>query len=137
MATPYGDVARAFETTAAADRSAEALLRATRAAFDCWFDAPWRLDVYDRMTLRHLARISEDAMGLVPPRYALTHSFLADIAWLISRNFLTESGATSLTGRACAGRISGRNDAHLERFLDRVTGSATPFGCALVAGLVY
>ena len=91
MATPYGDVARAFETTAAADRSAEALLRA---AFDCWFDAPWRLDVYDRMTLRHLARISEDAMGLVPPRYALTHSFLADIAWLISRSFLTETGAT-------------------------------------------
>ena len=137
VATPHGDVARAFETAAAADRSAEGLLRATRAAFDCWFDAPWRLDVYDRMTLRHLARISEDAMGLVPLRYALTHSFLADIAWLNGRNFPTETGALPLTGRAYAGRISGRNDAHLERFLDRITGSATPFGTALAAGLVY
>ncbi len=137
VATPYGDVARAFETAAAADRSAEGLLRATRAAFDCWFDAPWRLDVYDRMTLRHLARISEDAMGLVPPRYALIHSFLADIAWLNGRNFLIETGAPPLTGHAYAGSISGRNDARLERFLDRVTGSTTPFGTALVAGLVY
>ncbi len=137
VATPYGDVARAFETAAAADRSAEGLLRATRAAFDCWFEASWRLDVYDRMTLRHLARIAEDAMGLVPPRYALTHSFLADIAWLNGRNFLTETGAPPLTGRAYAGRISGRNDDRLERFLDQVTGSATPFGTALVAGLVY
>ncbi len=136
-ATPYGDVARAFETAVAADRSAEGLLRATRAAFDCWFDAPWRLDVYDRMTLGHLARISEDAMGLVPPRYALTHLFLADIAWLGGRNFLTETGAPALTGRAYAGRISGRNDARLERFRDRVTGYATAFGTALVAGLVY
>jgi len=137
VATPYGDVARALETTAAADRSAEALLRATRAAFDCWFDAPWRRDAYDRMTLRHLARISEDAMGLVPPRYALTHSFLAGIAGLNGRNFLTETGAPPLTGHAYAGRISGRNDARLARYLDRATGSAPPVGSALVAGLVY
>ncbi len=47
VATPYGDVARAFETAAAADRSAEGLLRATRAAFDCWFDAPWRPQATD------------------------------------------------------------------------------------------
>ena len=46
-------------------------------------------------------------------------------------------GPTPLSGRAYAGRISGRNDARLARFLDRVTGSATPFGTALVAGLVY
>lgn len=112
-------------------------MRATRAAFDRWFEAPWRLDVYDRMTLSHLARISEDAIGLVPPRYALTPSFLADIAWLNGRNFLTGTGAPPLTGRAYAGRISGRNDARLGRFLDRVTGSATPFGTARVACLVY
>ncbi len=76
-------------------------------------------------------------MGLVPPRYALTHSFLADTAWLNGRNFLTGTGAPALTGRAHAGRISGRNQARLERFLDRVTGSATPFGTALVAGFIY
>ena len=89
------------------------------------------------MTLRHLARNSEDAMGLVPPRYALIHSFLADIAWLNGRNLPTETGALPLTGRAYAGRISGRTDARLERFLERITGSATPFGTALAAGLVY
>ncbi len=76
-------------------------------------------------------------MGLVPPRCALTHWFLADIAWLNGRSFLIETGALPLTGRAYAGRMSGRNDARLERFLDRVTGSATPFGTALAAGRVY
>ncbi len=138
VATPYGVASRAPSRPRPRPIEARrACLRATRAAVDCWFDAPWRLDVYDRTTLHHLARISEDPMGPVPLRSALTLSFLAGIAWLNGRNFLTRTGAPPLTGRAYAGSISGRNQARLERFLDRVTGSATPFGTALVAGLVY
>ncbi len=119
------------------DRREATLLHAMRAAFDRWFDLPWRLNVYDRMTLRHLARISEDAMGLVPPRYALSHSFLTGIAWLNGRNFLSETGSRPLTESGYAGRISDRNDARLKRLLSRAVVSERPFGASLVAGLVY
>jgi hypothetical protein len=120
-------MARAFASAAAAaaasaadtDREASrgaGLLGPTRAAFDRWFEAPWRRDAYDRMTLAHLARISKDSLGLVPPRYALSHDFLAAIAWIGGRNFLAEPGARPLTGPAYGGGMSEANARSLARF---------------------
>jgi len=112
LAAAYGDMAREFRAAiTAAD-----LTGATRAAFDRWFEAPWRRDAYDQMTLAHLARISQDRLGLVLPRYALSHDFLADIAWIEGRNFLTETGARPLVDPAYGGRLSDSNARSLARF---------------------
>ena len=46
-------------------------------------------------------------------------------------------GGVALVGPDARRPLAGRNHARLERLLDRVTGSATPFGTALVAVLVY
>ena len=135
MASAYGDVARAFAAEARTGGGEEGLLRASRAAFDRWFEAPWRRDVYDRMTLRHLARISKDSLGLVPPRYVMTHSFLTGIAWIDGRNFLSETGTRPLTGRVYAGRVSSVLARRLESFLNRATVSVTPFGVSPISGL--
>lgn len=135
VSTSYGDVARAFEEAMTADRSGGGALRATRAAFDRWFAAPWRLNVYDRMTVDHLERISGDELGLVPPRRFLTHGFLEGIAWLDGRNFLAATAGRRLTDPYYAGNLSIRNAARLERVLDLATFTALPFDPAPMAGV--
>ena len=116
-AGPYADVARAFETTARRDGSAAGLLSATRAAFDRWFAAAWRLDAYDRMTVDHLRRISGDRMGLVPPRRRVRDYFLRGIATVNGHNFLSETAGPPLSDSLYAGRVSSENAAQLRRVL--------------------
>jgi hypothetical protein len=115
LETVYADMARAFET--AVEAGGRANLRGPcRAAFDRWFESPWRRDAYDRMTLAQLARIAGDRLGLVAPRYALSDRFLAAIAWIGDRNFLTETGTRGLTGPAYGGRLSEGNARLLAQF---------------------
>lgn len=135
MASSYADVARAFEAEAEVDDSEDGLLVASRAAFDRWFEAPWRRDVYDRMTLRHLARISADSLGLVPRRYIMTHSFLTEIAWIDGRNFLSETGSHPLTDSIYAGQMSSELARRLEPFLSRTTLSVPSSGVSPVSAL--
>ncbi len=141
MATAYADMARTFAAVAtAADAGGAAggaadLLGPTRAAFDRWFEAPWRRNAYDQMTLAHLARISEDPLGLVPARYALSHDFLAAIAWIAGRNFLTETGARSLTDPAYGRRMSEGNARSLARFNARIGLSAGPMRAVPIAAV--
>ena len=87
------------------------------------------------MTLAHLARISQDRLGLVPPRYALSHHFLAEIAGIAGRNFLTETGARPLTGPAYAGRLSEGNAQSLARYNARLNLSALQFWDLSVAAM--
>ena len=117
------------------DGSEDGLLLASRAAFDRWFEAPWRRDVYDRMTLRHLARIATDSLGLVPRRYVMTHSFLTEIAWIDGRNFLSETGSRPLTDRIYAGQMSSDLARRLEPFLNRTTLSVPTSGTSPVSGV--
>ncbi len=87
------------------------------------------------MTLAHLARISKDALGLVPPRYALSHDFLAAIAWIEGRNFLAETGAQPLTGPTYGGRMSEGNARLLARFNADIGVSAGPSRAVPVAAM--
>jgi hypothetical protein len=135
LASAYADMARGFATAAEDTGGAAGLLGPTRAAFDRWFEAPWRRNAYDQMTLAHLARISQDPLGLVPPRYALSHDFLAAIAWIEGRNFLTETGTRPLTGPAYGGRMSDNTARLLARFNAQIGVSAGPLRAVPVAAL--
>ncbi len=157
LASAYADMARTFATAAAtvaadggsgagdgagagdggraAAGGAAGLLGPTRAAFDRWFEASWRRNAYDQMTLAHLARISKDSIGLVPPRYALSHDFLAAIAWIGGRNFLVETGVQPLTGPAYGGRMSEGNAWLLARFNADIGVSAGPLRVVPVAAM--
>lgn len=117
MVTPYADVAHAFAHTAEAATGDDGLLPATRAAFDQWFAAPWRRDVYDRMTFEHLRRISADDTGLVAPRRTVTAEYLIGIGELNGRNFL--AGAGPLTDRRYTGKVSARNARRIQQLLQR------------------
>jgi hypothetical protein len=126
-ATPYGDIAHAFARVIGRDHSAAALQRATRAAFDRWFAEDWRLDVYDRMTLNHLERISHDKVGLVPARLSLRDGFLRGIAKLEGSNFLTQPGLGPLTLHYFAGRLSDANETRLTAITRRARGTVSLF----------
>jgi hypothetical protein len=132
LTTAYADMARAFARAADAGGRAN-LRRPTRAAFDLWFEAPWRRNAYDRMTLAHLARISQDRLGLVPPREALSHDFLAAINRAEGRDFLAETGTRPLTGPAYGGGMSDDNARILARYNARIGVSAGPFRSVPVA----
>lgn len=118
LATPYADVAQAFARSAEGQPEGgvgEGLALATRAAFDQWFEKPWRRNVYDRMTVAHLQRIAADAMGLVPARRALTDRFLARMGWLGGENFLATPLSLSLTDAHYAGHLSAKNAREIKR----------------------
>ena len=105
----YGDIARAYTGELDPRASDEGQHRAMRAAFDQWFDARARRDLYDRMTVDHLERFSGDAVGLVPPRRRLSHEFLLGIATLGGRNYLASAPGRRLTDTFYAGRLSSDN----------------------------
>ncbi len=132
--SPYSDVARAFQYAAESDGSSQGLQAATRAAFDRWFAAGWRRNVYDRMTLDHLRRISSDGLGLVPPRQKLHERFLIGIAALGGGNFLVETHGPALNDPYYTGRISNRNKAGLRRVLHDAELAAVPIGEAPTSG---
>lgn len=115
LATPYADVARAFARAVDGHPGAPAMASATRAAFDQWFAAPWRRDVYDRMTVAHLQRIAADAMGLVPAQRQISDRFLVPIGRLGRENFLTNATSRPLTDAYYAGHLSAQNARHIER----------------------
>ena len=138
LASAYADMARRFAAAANAGGAAGGaadLLGPTRAAFDRWFEAPWRRNTYDRMTLAHLARISQDRLGLVPPRYALRHDFLTAIAWIAGRNFLIETGTRPLIDPAYGGRMSDGNARSLARFNAQIGLFAGPFRAVPIAAM--
>lgn len=130
MATPYADVAHAFAHLAEVASDGDGLEPATRAAFDQWFAAPWRRDVYDRMTFEHLRRIAGDEMGLVAPRWTVTPEFLTGIGELNGRNFLASAGVGPLTDRRYAGKVSARNAQRILQLLHRAgtAGQSAPSG---------
>lgn len=126
MMTAYGDVARAFEQAARRDSTGAGMRGAMRAAFDRWFEAPWRRNVYDRMTVDHLDRISGDEIGLVAPRRHLSHARLAGIGWFGGRNFLSDTEGRRLTDRFYMGRVSARIARRLERIREAIMLAARP-----------
>ena len=110
----YGDIARAYGASLGPESADEAEhgamrqggLAAMRAAFDQWFTASARIDLYDRMTIDHLERISGDDLGLVEPRRSLSHGFLLGIGYMGGWNYLAASTGRMLTDPFYAGRIS-------------------------------
>jgi len=132
----YRDVAEAFaESLAGQDGgAAEALTGATRAAFDQWFRAAWRLRVYDRMTLAHLVRVAREDWGPVPVRRVLDDAFLRRIGQIGGTQFLAGADRKPLTDPFYAGRLLPRDAAAIARFLEAThRGAGTP-DAGLVSG---
>ncbi len=135
IGTVYGDIADAFAASmrrprpladAGPRRPSGALLaelRATRVAFDQWFVKRQRLDVYDKMTLRHLSRIAGDRLGLIVASRQLTHAFLRRIADVGGESYLSRLPALDphrdLTGPRYRAALSADNLRRLEAILDR------------------
>ena len=124
----YGDIARAFAAARLAIPTPLGELIATRAAFDRWFAVPGRLDLYDRMTVEHLRRISGDHTGLVSPRKTLSHAFLSGIAQLAGGDLLFSTMGRPLTDDYYRGQISVRNAALLECILESAEAWASALG---------
>lgn len=123
----YGDISRAFRAAwDALPGDPERELKATRAAFDQWFERRWRLNFYDHQSLRHLERIAADETGLVPARFALRHDFLVQIAWLGGENYLLRSDGHRLLHARYRAGLSQPNQGRLREIQRRARWGPRP-----------
>jgi hypothetical protein len=114
LQSAYGDIARAF-AQAIGDRGGEASeLRATRAAFDQWFEPAGRVHQYDDHMLDHIERALRDHSPAAGPRRSLSDDFLRGIGWHAGATFLPAGAGRPLTDRYYAGRLSADNAARLD-----------------------
>ncbi|MEM7168825.1 MAG: DUF6782 family putative metallopeptidase [Pseudomonadota bacterium] len=121
-ATRFIDMIQSFEEAMAGERGYAAERRAARAAFATWFAARWRVNFYDQLIIGHIRHISEDDMGLVPPRRHLTDDFLRRLGWLDGENYLHPAGPDNLTEAPYRVTLSPRNADMLEAILTDAFG---------------
>ena len=118
LRSAYGDIAHAFAGVIG-DRGGErAELRATRAAFDQWFERAERVRQYDDHMLNHLERTLGDHRRLSVHSRSLTDEFLRGIGWHAGATFLPAGTGLRLTDPYYAGGLSPDNAARLEAILE-------------------
>lgn len=117
--TAYGDIADLFEATMSQANGEAAELLATRAAFYHWFEADWRLEIYDDLMLKTLARIAEDHIGLLPSSRWLSDGYLRDLSRYASETFLIEGDGRMLMGAFGLNWLVSGKQAKLDHILDR------------------
>lgn len=140
LRSAYRDVARAFgaalEGAGPGGARGDAMAAATRAAFDQWFRAAWRLRVYDHMTLDHLAQIARDDDGLLPTGRVLTDAFLRGIGNIGGAAFLAAADSRRLTDPFYAGRLRPRDAAAMARFRQAAGAGVRIPDAGLVSGIL-
>jgi hypothetical protein len=119
LQSAYGDIAHAF-AQAIGDRGGEASeLRATRAAFDQWFERVGRVHQYDDHMLDHIERNLRDRPAPAGPLRSLSEGFLRGIGWHAGATFLPAGTGRRLTGPYYAGHLSADNAARLDVISER------------------
>jgi hypothetical protein len=117
LQSAYGDIAHAF-AGAIGDRGGDsAELRATRAAFDQWFERIERVRQYDDHMLNHIERALRERPDPAGPRRRLSDDFLRGIGRHADGTFLPAGGGPPLTDPYYAGRMSADNAARLDAIL--------------------
>ena len=96
LTTAYRDIAIKFEAEMAGSNNNDKELWATRAAFHQWFEAPWRIEIYDDLMLRTLSRIARDDNGQAPSTLHLSEEFVLDIGNYAGQAFLVDGDGQML-----------------------------------------
>ena len=96
LGTAYGDIARLFEASIGQGKGRHAELWATRSAFYHWFEAEWRIHIYDDLMLKTLARIANDPVGLLPASRWLSDPYLRALSSYAGEPFLIKGDGRKL-----------------------------------------
>jgi hypothetical protein len=118
LASAYGDIARAFAQAMEGHGDATEL-RATRAAFDQWFERPGRVNSYDARLLGFFAIAPDERARLEHPTRTLSDEFLRGIGWYGGETFLPPAAGPALTDRYYTGRLSPANAARFDAIRTR------------------
>ncbi len=117
LRTAYGDIAKLFHAHIGQKRGAAAELQATRSAFYHWFEADWRLDIYDDLMLKTLARIADDPIGLLPSSRWLSDRYLREISHYAGDRFLFEGDGRALMTTFGLDWLASGNQAELDAMM--------------------
>lgn len=119
LKTAYHDIAETFEATIIDGAGPQVETKATRAAFLRWFEADWRRDIYDDLMLNTLARIADDAVGLIPTSRHLSASYLHGMSRYGGETFLSEGDSLALIDRFQLKNLHANSRAKLHAILAR------------------
>ena len=132
--TAYRDIAVAFEEIMAGDHGVARELWATRSAFHRWFNASWRLEIYDDLMLNTLARIAGDPIGLGPTSRHLSDRYLLGIANYAGQGFLVSGDGQALIRGFQNEDLPAGGQARLDAILAESKNASSPFGSFPLAG---
>lgn len=96
LTTAYRDIAEAFDASMTGHGAGKSELWAARSAFHQWFNADWRLEIYDDLMLETLARIADDPIGLIPTSRFLSDRYLLSISDYANQAFLFDGDGDAL-----------------------------------------
>lgn len=125
LATAYHDIALSFEATMAKGQGVARELWATRSAFHHWFDADWRIEIYDDLMLETLARIADDPVGLIPASRFLSDGYVRSIADYAGQGFLIGGDGQAVIDGFRARGLPAGGQARLEAILAK-SGNGRP-----------
>lgn len=134
LGTAYRDIAESFEATMVQVQGPNRELQATRAAFHHWFDADWRLEIYDDLMLTTLARIAEDPIGLIPTSRHLSDLYLRGIADYGGQGFLVDGDGHALITGFRARRLPAGGQARLDAILATAGDATSAPSLSTIAG---
>lgn len=117
--TAYSDIAKTFEMTMSGKDGDAQELWATRSAFHHWFEASWRLAIYDDLMFKMLSRIADDTIGLIPASRHLSDHYLRGIANYAGERFLIGGDGEALIQRFRTESLPANGQARLDAILQR------------------
>lgn len=126
LKTAYHDIAGAFEATMDGQHGIAQELWATRSAFHRWFEASWRLEIYDDLMLKTLSRIANDSIGLIPTSRHLSDRYLRSIANYGGQGFLIGGDGQTLIQSFNAQSLPANGQARLDTLLERTETATGP-----------
>ncbi|MGI9500278.1 MAG: DUF6782 family putative metallopeptidase [Geminicoccaceae bacterium] len=126
LTTAYHDIAENFETTMAEGQGTARELWATRSAFHRWFEADWRLEIYDDLMLKTLTRIAEDPIGLIPASRHLSDWYLRGIADYAGQGFLIGGDGQALINDFRVRGLPAGDQARLNVILEKAENAQAP-----------
>ena len=124
LTTAYRDIAISFEEEMIKSQKDYQELAATRTAFHQWFKASWRLEIYDKLMMNTLSRLSLGSTDIESASFQLSEEFLLGIDNYAGQRFLRDGDSHLLLQKFRHHELTAKTRNQLDKVTARIEKSA-------------